>query len=220
MSIPNIFLMPGLGFDYRVFSNLDLKNCNINYLDWLEPNKEETLASYVERVEKQITFNNKPIILIGHSFGGIIVQEIANKNDVEKVIIISSIKSKDEIPLNLKFLKVFPVYKFLNKKLILKSFPIWARLFGYNSEKGRKLYNLMLDNCTNNYLRWSLEKISHWEENYNLKNLVHIHGTNDKTFSIKLIDRPIKVKDGSHFMVFSRSEEVSEILNKEIENSL
>lgn len=217
MNTPNVYLIPGLGFDERVFSNLSLKNCSINYLNWLEPRQNESLANYVNRIKEKIDFTKKPIILIGHSFGGIVVQEIANKNKVEKVIIISSIKSKREISFNLKFLKNVPVYKFLSKELILTSFPIWARLFGYNSEKGRNLFNLMLSNCTNNYLKWALEKITNWEEDYNLKNLVHIHGTNDKTFPISLIDNPIKIKDGSHFMVFSRGEEVSKILNREID---
>lgn len=213
MSNVNIYLLAGLGFDYRIFENLRLGNANINYINWLEPLSDESLDKYVLRMAEQIKCKEN-IILIGHSFGGIIVQEISKIIKTEKVIIISSIKSKEEIPFTLKFLKKLPLYKFFNQKLILASFPIWARAFGYNSEKGRALFIQMISNCSDNYFRWSMDKIVNWAGNTQKENLIHIHGSNDKTFFIKNIKEPIIVPDGSHFMVFSKAEEVSEIINK------
>ena len=125
------------------------------------------------------------------------------------VIIISSIKSEVEIPISLKVLKRFPVHNYINKKMVLKSFPLWARIFGYNSEKGRTLFNLMINNSSDNYLRWSLDKIVNIKFVENISNLFHIHGTRDKTFPIKKIIDPIIIEDGSHFMVFSKGDEIS-----------
>lgn len=216
MSNLQIYLLAGLGFDQRIFSNLELSKYNINYLNWLEPKINESLKSFVVRMTRQIVGTSSPIILIGHSFGGIIVQEISKLVNVEKVIIISSIKSKEEIPVTLKFFKHFPLYKFFNQKLILRSFPIWARAFGYNSEKGRNLFIQMISNCTDNYFRWALDKIVNWQGTGNSEKVIHIHGTRDKTFPIKQIKKPITITDGSHFMVFSKAEEVSDILNREL----
>lgn len=216
MDDTQLYFLPGLGFDERIFYNLGLEN--INYLKWLEPNKKEALSDYVKRMAEQIIRLDKPLILVGHSFGGIIVQEISKLINVKKIIIISSIKSKEEIPITFSFLKIFPLYKLINTNLIIKSFPIWAKAFGYNSEKGRKLFVEMLSNSSDNYFKWAMDKIIHWsDDNSKLKNLVHIHGDNDKTFPISLIKNPIVINDGSHFMVNSKAEIISKILNKEIQ---
>ncbi len=214
----DLYLLAGLGFDVRIFYNLKLDNVNIHYLKWLEPNDNEPLGEYVKRMAEQISSSENQIILIGHSFGGIIVQGISKTIDTKKIILISSIKSKEEIPITFRLLKIFPLYKLINTNLIIKSFPIWARLFGYNSEKGRKLFVEMLSSCTDNYFKWAMNKITHWSgDNSELKNLTHIHGSIDKTFPLHLIKNPIVVNDGSHFMVNSKAEIISEILNKEIQ---
>ncbi len=217
--MPNIkiYMLPGLGFDERIFSNLTLNCNNINYLKWLEPNNNETLANYVKRISKQITIKEKDLILIGHSFGGIVVQEISKLLKVKKIILLSSIKSEYELPLKILLMKYIPFYNLISKEIILKSFPLWARLFGYNSEKGRRLFVEMLSNSSNNYLRWSLKKISGWKQtNKKLPEIIQIHGTRDKTFPIKLIKKPIVIEDGSHFMVYSKADEISKIINKVI----
>lgn len=211
-----IYFLAGLGFDKRIFYNIELHDIETDYLDWLEPFKDEPFDSYVKRVAEQINPSEKEIILIGHSFGGIVVQKLSKIIDAKKVIIISSIKSKSEIPITLKFLRYFKLYNFFNQRVILRSFPIWARAFGYNSEKGRNLFVQMISNCSDNYFKWSMDKIVHFEGFEGINNLIHIHGTNDKTFPISKIKNPIPIKDGSHFMVFSKAEEVSKVLNDEL----
>lgn len=209
-----IYLLAGLGFDKRIFYNLELKRVEINYLEWLEPEVNESFENYIGRMAEQIDTGHDKLILAGHSFGGIVVQKLAKLFNPEKTIIISSIKSKSEMPITLKFLRVFKLYNLFNQKLILMTFPIWARAFGYNSEKGRNLFVQMISNCSDNYFKWAMDKIVHFEGIEGIENLFHIHGTNDKTFPIGKIIDPYLIKDGSHFMVFSKPEEVSEILNK------
>ena len=77
MKTVQIYFLAGLGFDYRIFENLVLENCKINYLHWLEPIINESLDKYVIRISEQIKNIENPLILVGHSFGGIIVQEIS-----------------------------------------------------------------------------------------------------------------------------------------------
>jgi len=72
-----IYLLSGLCFDKRIFENLILESDQINYLNWIEPEKNETLSNYVRRISQQIVADKDEIILIGHSFGGIVVQEIS-----------------------------------------------------------------------------------------------------------------------------------------------
>ncbi|MBK8945701.1 MAG: alpha/beta hydrolase [Ignavibacteriae bacterium] len=217
----DIYLIPGMCFDQRLFENLKLNSDNIIYLNWLEPEKNESLKNYIIRFSKFINISDRKLILIGHSFGGIVVQEISKVINVEKVIIISSIKLSKEKPFSLLIFKHLPIYKLFNKKLVLKTFPLWANLFGYNSDKGKSLFINMLNNCSDNYFRWAFDKIVNWEsEKIIHTNLIHIHGTNDKTFPIKLISNPIKVIDGSHFMINSKAEDISKILNELINEKI
>jgi esterase/lipase len=52
-------------------------------------------------------------VLVGVSFGGILVQEIAAVFKQKKVIIISSVKSNTEFPRRLKLAKTTKAYKLI-----------------------------------------------------------------------------------------------------------
>jgi pimeloyl-ACP methyl ester carboxylesterase len=60
------------------------------------------LDEYAKRIAEKIKLENP--VLIGVSFGGILVQEMANIN-TRKVIIISSVKSNLEFPRRMKIAK-------------------------------------------------------------------------------------------------------------------
>jgi esterase/lipase len=48
---------------------------------------------------------HKKPLLLGVSFGGVLVQEMAKHIEVEKVIIVSSVKNSNELPLPMKMAK-------------------------------------------------------------------------------------------------------------------
>ena len=68
--------MPGLAASSLVFENIRLENPNYQLyrLDWIQPKKNESIKSYCHRLSKKI--KHKQPILLGVSFGGIIVQEL------------------------------------------------------------------------------------------------------------------------------------------------
>ena len=105
-----VYFMPGMAANYKIFENikLDSKRFESHYLEWLEPLKEEALESYVSRICEKIKHPNP--ILIGVSFGGIIVQEIAKQRPVDKVIIISSVKDPSEFPSRIHWAKKWKLY--------------------------------------------------------------------------------------------------------------
>jgi len=57
----------------------------------VDPLGDESLESYAKRLSEHIPKNDE-VVLIGVSFGGIIVQEIHKLVNTKKVIIISSVK--------------------------------------------------------------------------------------------------------------------------------
>ena len=82
-----IYFLAGLCFEKEIFENLTLNSSQINFLNWIEPQKKESLSSYTEKISKQIVIDENEIVLIGHSFGGIIMQEISKIIPVKKAMI-------------------------------------------------------------------------------------------------------------------------------------
>ena len=96
--IYNIYFMPGMAANPKIFEFIKLpSNFKVHYLEWQMPYKNELMSEYALRISRLIKGNN--IVLIGVSFGGIIVQEISKIIKSKKVIIISSVKSNKELPL-------------------------------------------------------------------------------------------------------------------------
>ena len=97
-----IYLMPGLGFDQRIFEKLNLEGYKYSYINWIEPDKNEHIKSYARQLSANIQDSSEKIILIGHSMGGVLCQEIAAIKKVDLIVLISSIKSRSEIPFRFK----------------------------------------------------------------------------------------------------------------------
>jgi pimeloyl-ACP methyl ester carboxylesterase len=218
-----VYLMAGLGFDKRSFQNLTFpEDTEVFHLDWIDPKHHfEPLSQYAERIfELQVSAEHKKneIILIGHSFGGVLMQEIAQfSKNIRLVILVSSIKSHKEKPLWMRLLYRFPVYWLLSKFLIRISYPIWSPWYGFKSKVSRKLLWDMVSRFSNKYHRWATRTISYWRPQKGIRNyqLLRIHGTKDFMFPLKNITEAVeKIKGGNHFMVFHEADAVSAVIKK------
>jgi len=93
----HVYLMPGMAANSSIFEYIQLppNKFEIHLLEWIPPIDNETLSSYAHRMSLKITHDNS--VLIGVSFGGVLVQEMSLFREIKKIIIISSIKSKSEL---------------------------------------------------------------------------------------------------------------------------
>ena len=98
MNVIHIYCMPGLGASSKIFEYFTFdKRFQIHLLDWEEPENNETLQEYAKRMSQKIEYPSS--ILIGVSFGGILVQEMAKYiKDYRCLVLISTIKSSKERP--------------------------------------------------------------------------------------------------------------------------
>ena len=69
-------------------------------------------------------------MLIGVSFGGVLVQEMAKHIDCKKIIIISSVKSNRELPKHMRLAKLTNAHKLLPTKWIKNIETFAAFVFG------------------------------------------------------------------------------------------
>jgi len=86
MKIP-VYFMPGLAASSSIFERISLPShqFEIVLLEWEIPLDNETLPQYASRIANKITHKNP--VLIGVSFGGILVQEMAKCISVKKLLL-------------------------------------------------------------------------------------------------------------------------------------
>ncbi len=213
MSKTHIYFMPGLGVGPEIFKKLTLSpEFELHYLEWKKPlYQEETLVNYAMRMAADVTHENP--VLIGVSFGGILVQEMSKFIDTNKLIIISSVKSKNEFPKRFKFANTSKIYK-LFPTSIITNFDDYSKFFiGKYLRKKAENYKRYLTVRDKTYIEWSIHNVLNWKQEIPTKNILHIHGTKDNVFPIKYIHNCEEIVDGDHAMIILKAKQISEIIN-------
>lgn len=196
--------MPGLAASAAIFERITLPEdiFEMHLLEWEIPLANESLNEYARRITKKIRHENP--VLIGVSFGGILVQEMAKYIDARKVIIISSVKSNLEFPRRLKIAKATKAYKLIPMSLILNLENLAKFSFGDKINHRIKLYEKFLSVRDIGYLEWAVEKVILWDRTVADEHVIHIHGEMDDVFPMRCITDCIVVKGGTHVMILNK----------------
>lgn len=208
-----IYFMPGMAANSLIFEKLhfDPLFFECYYLEWLEPNKNESLKDYCKRLAEAIQHKNP--VLIGVSFGGIIVQEIAKLIKVQQVVIISSVKDPSEFPWRMKLARKYKLYhlfptRYINfieriSKKIVSSKKIVHRI---------DMYQKYLTVRSNNYLKWAFKNTIEWTNDHPISNIIHIHGSKDHIFPVNRIKDAIILKNATHILILLQAKWINENL--------
>ncbi|WP_029596510.1 alpha/beta fold hydrolase [Flavobacterium sp. ACAM 123] len=204
MSKIPVYFMPGLAASTAIFERIQLPvaDFEVHLLEWEIPRANESLDEYAKRIAEKIKLENP--VLIGVSFGGILVQEMAKHINTKKVIIISSVKSNLEFPRRMKIAKSTKAYKLIPMSLILNLENLAKFSFGAKINHRLKLYRKFLSVRDIGYLEWAVEKVILWERTVVDESVIHIHGDMDDVFPIKYIKDCTVVKGGSHIMILNK----------------
>lgn len=214
MSKIPVYFMPGLAASSSIFERIELTKdtFEIHLLEWVLPEKLETLQDYAKRMAENVVHENA--VLIGVSFGGILVQEMAQFLNLRKLIIISSVKCNLELPKRMKVAKATKAYKLLPTGL-LGNVEFLAKYASGNVMKQRlKLYEQFMHLREKDYLDWAIEQVVCWDRTKIDEKVVHIHGDADAVFPSKYIKNFVNVKDGTHIMILNRFRWFNENLPK------
>nr|WP_315225037.1 alpha/beta hydrolase [uncultured Flavobacterium sp.] len=212
MSKIPVYFMPGLAASSTIFERIKLDESvfEMYLLEWEIPLAKESLSDYALRITKNINHENP--VLIGVSFGGILVQEMSKHIKVRKIIIISSVRSNVEFPRRMKIGKTTKAYKLIPMKLLLNIENLAKFSFGEKINKRIKLYEKFLAVRDLTYLQWAVEAVICWERSEIDEKVVHIHGDQDDVFPIKYIKKCIIVKGGTHIMIINKYKWLNENL--------
>ncbi len=209
-----VYFMPGLAASSTIFEKIKLPEdqFEIFYLDWFLPELNESLTNYAKRMSKFVKHENA--VLIGVSFGGILVQEMVQFLDLRKLIIISSVKSNAELPQRMKIAKTTKAYKLLPTSLLKNLDALAKYAFGTIIKDRVELYKKFLTMNDKIYLDWAIEQVVCWERTEIDSKVIHIHGDNDSVFPAQNIKNFVNVKSGTHIMIINRYKWFNENLPK------
>lgn len=206
--------MPGMAASSTIFENIRLPEdqFEVFLLEWFVPKPKESLSDYAKRMIKEVRHENP--VLIGVSFGGILVQEMSEHIATRKVIIVSSVKCNKELPRRMKVAKKTLAYKLIPTRLLSNVELLAKYAFGETVTKRIQLYEKYLRMRDKKYLDWAIENVILWEQKEPQKGIVHIHGENDEVFPVKHIKNYIPVKNGTHIMILNKYKWLNENLPK------
>lgn len=215
-----VYFMPGLAASPVIFENIKLPEDKFEmfFLEWLLPEEEESLKHYAKRIAENILHETP--VLIGVSFGGVLVQEIAEVIKARKVIIISSVKCNAEFPRRMRFAKLVKAYKVFPTAL-MERVDWLARFANGNSfiAKRLRLYEKYLSVRDKKYLDWAFKTIILWGRTEPNPTVIHIHGDADGVFPIQYLKDYIPIKKGTHIMIINKAKWFNENLPQIITTS-
>lgn len=208
-----IYLIPGTGADERLFQNIHL-TCPSTVIEWVDWQNARSISEYAKILNSQID-ESEEFALLGVSFGGMVAVELAKLVNAKYVILVSSAKTYKELPFIVSVARVLGI-KWLIFPWLIRRLPFLTRFFGL-SKKDKKYFQAMMDSTSNLKLKRIIQSIISWK-NINLPDsYLHLHGDLDKMIPIKKIKGYQKIKNGGHFMIMQKGNEISTIINDFIE---
>ena len=216
--LTHVYLMPGMAASPAIFEYIELQESRyeIHYLEWQIPVINETLQEYAKRMCAFVEYDH--VVLLGVSFGGILVQEMSKFITLKKLIVVSSVKSHYELPKRFKLIKVTKAYKILPTQLV-KNIDLLAKYaFGETIKKRVDLYKKYLSVNDKAYLDWAIKQVVCWDQEDSHPDAIYIHGDKDVVFPNSCGGDCIVLKGGTHIMIINKYKWFNENLPKLIDS--
>jgi len=208
-----VYFISGLGADKRVFNRIKLPGgYRAVYLDWIDPLPNEKFSDYAKRFSRLIE-PGEDFILVGLSFGGMLVSELAKTLAPKKTIIISSVSCHKELPWYFKLAGKFNLQKIISPS-IYKRATLINRFMGPGDKEMKNIVCDYVRRTKPEFIRWSLNEILNWDQTQRPPGLIHIHGSNDHLLPCRYTRADFVVQKGGHLMVLNMAGEVNRILEE------
>ena len=212
-----VYFIPGLAADKRVFRHIQLpEHFESCYLEWIPPQKNESLQEYAYRMALQID-HSQPFILIGLSFGGMLAVEIAKKYPPLQLILIASISHHRHLPKYYRIAYRVGLHRVLGVNSIKKAVYV-KRYFTSESNDDKNIIRQMARDIDAEFVRWAIRAVVNWHTNEEELPVYHIHGTKDIILPFTINKIQYKIQGAGHLMIFDRADEINIVLKSLLEN--
>jgi len=209
----DVYLLPGWGTDCRTFFRLDLPGVTLHEMNYIVAGKDDTMADYAKRLIDHYQFKPNSSI-IGCSFGGMVGIEIAKQVPVDKLVLISSAKTRSELPSRITRWTGFPIERLPTAGLIRWWVAHHSTIVKKMDERFQRQFKEMVLENDDAFLRKSVHFMVNWQNDVEPSNVLHIHGDRDIVIPIDNIGECETIRRGDHLMLVNRSEEISALVEK------
>ncbi len=207
-----VYFISGMCYNCSVFDKIRLpEGFTKKYIEWHIPTPGELLEEYTCKMAENID-TSQPFVLVGYSFGAVIIQEMSKLLSPQKSIIISSFKNESEIPTLFRAVRMSNLTEYVPKRVYSSTEFItetFNRLVYHMPNTGLAQYMTVTDPV---YIKWAIKQITEWIPGPTTRHLYHIHGTADQIFPFENIHNAFPVEGGNHLMVLNKADTVSIIL--------
>ena len=211
-NVIHVYCMPGMAASPAIFEYIKLpkESFELHFLEWSVPVNGISFVDYAKNMCSKIQHEN--VVLLGVSLGGLLVQEMSKYIEVRKVVIVSSVKTRYELPKRMIFARYTSVHKLLPTGLVNNVELLAKYAFGESVTKRLSLYEKYLSVRDKSYIDWSIHELVNWKQEVPCEKLVHIHGEKDPVFPIENCGNCIHVPNGTHTMIIHRAKWFNENL--------
>lgn len=205
-----IYFISGLGADESAFVALELPGIERVYLNWMEPLKGERIEQYAFRMAERITEPNP--IIVGLSFGGMMAMEIAKLINVQQIILISSAKTRKELPPYFTACRFIPMHRILPLQSIALNTKLMSFFFGARNKLQQEKLKAIIQNTIRGFNAWAVNEVVNWKNETIQAPVFHLHGNADHLLPHRYLQADVLIEGGDHFMVFHKAKVVSEYI--------
>lgn len=215
-SDPLLVLLPGLGADSRLFQPQRAAFPDLFAPEWLLPRDGEALRGYAARWAEVIRTRvpaDRPLVLGGVSFGGMIASEMAAILQPLRLVLIGSALSPAEIAPSLKGVAV--AGRFVPNSVgerSKKMGKLFIRQLGPMRRADREFLESMIDAVPFSFIKWAGRAIFSWPGCQPTCPIIRIHGDRDRIIPLREQDVRHVVRGGGHVPSVSHADEVNELL--------
>jgi pimeloyl-ACP methyl ester carboxylesterase len=203
-----VYFIPGLGADERLYAKLNLAGIEEHYLNWIDPEDCVTMGEYADRYVPMID-TSEPFYLVGTSMGGMMAIELQKRIRPEKMVLISTVKTRHEFPIHLRTIARTRINTLVSGTLIQNLSGMIDVVYPWQTATQRDLFLEMLNNCTPKYLKFAINACINWDNEILPTDFLHLHGSRDPLFPASRAIGAEIIEGGNHFMVYEMGEEVS-----------
>ena len=200
------YILPGMGADSSMYGEAFRKLEGVKYINWPSYNNEHSISEVAKRIIQEVKIQAQDTIG-GSSLGGIIAAEISKHVSVNKLILIGSTLTPDNINPLLKKLSALSVITPVN---LIQAFAGKA-----NSIHENKLLK-MFSHSEPLFIKSMCTAVFEWEGNLKPNCVVsHIHGEKDNVILPPTTGAKI-IKDGGHLIAMTHETSVIDFFKANI----
>lgn len=209
----NLYCIPGLGTDARIFQRLVFPDgVRVHHLPWLPPMPSESLPAYAQRIAAGID-TSAPFGVLGYSLGGMLATEIHVLLQPRQTVLLASVAGCHEFPLLLQLGRRLQVYRLMSHRyrFPLQYTPGWW-LLGVRRPADRQFLLQQLQQSHPAFTRWAVAALLNWQRTAAPEGLIRIHGSADRLFPLRYVPATHVVPGGGHCMLLDGAAAVSSML--------